>query len=196
MLSLAEAKKIKGIETLNDEEIISIVEEQEGIIEEYCNTVFRPTPFKEKRDALTRILLRKRPILNINVLKIKEKTCIEDKDFFLYPEKNLVEIPNLFNDLYSLSFSNRCITIEYNFGYVKVPSTVKNALKSLIRLQVEDNSTDSKLGMESESWDDYSYTRTKKTTEKMKDEILASLTRFIQSDSVEDSDGNIRAYLV
>lgn len=193
MISLAEAKKIQGLENMSDEDITSLVEEKEGEIEEYCNTTFKPTTNLEKRDASTKIYLKKRPLLGVNTIHVKNIPLTEDTNFYVYPEKNLVEIPDLFDIVQNVP--KRSILIDYSFGYVKVPSTVKSVLKDLIRLQVEKDNSKLGLTMKSEGWEDYNYSRGD-SPQVIEKDILGRLLKYVESETVDDSDGNVRAYLI
>lgn len=193
MISLAEAKKIQGLENMSDEDIQSLVEEKEGEIEEYCNTTFKPTTHLEKRDASTKIYLKKRPLLSVNTIHVKNIPLVEDTNFYVYPEKNLVEIPDLFD--ISNTIPRRSILVDYSFGYAKVPSTVKSVLKDLIRLQVEKDNSKIGLTMKSEGWEDYNYSKGD-SPQVIEKDILGKLLKYVETETVDDSDGNVRAYLI
>lgn len=193
MITLEESKSIKGAEKLTDSILTALIEEKESIIEEHCKTSFKPLQWTQKNDPTLRVILRKKPVIKIDTMTVKGVPLKEDTDFYSYPEKSLVEIPDLFKNFRDIP--RRAIVTEYTYGFEKVPATVKKVLKDLVKLELEEENTS--LSMSSEDFDsEYSYQKRDKTPAVLEAEILSRLGPYIQSEDIEESDGNVRALLV
>ena len=191
-LTVEEVKesRITALEGLPDEFIAKRIEALSRLIDEYCNTRFLPTTVEWKTDLKRRIKTFRKPLLTVDELKILEDQLEEDEDYYVYPEKNLIE----FEDISQYQRRKKALYIKYTFGYEETPVAVKEVLLELFRDSVVHSGTTSKV--KSEQWEDYSYTLADSTETALS--ALSMLDRFIEDDTlyVEESTNKIRAMLL
>lgn len=182
--------RITALEGLPDEFIAKRIEDLSRLIDEYCNTRFLPTTVEWKTDLKRRIKTFRKPLLAVDELKILEDQLEEDEDYYVYPEKNLIE----FEDISQYQRRKKALYIKYTFGYEETPVAVKEVLLELFRDSVVHSGTTSKV--KSEQWEDYSYTLADSTETALS--ALSMLDRFIEDDTlyVEESTNKIRAMLL
>lgn len=182
--------RITALEGLPDEFIAKRIEDLSRLIDEYCNTRFLPTTVEWKTDLKRRIKTFRKPLLTVDELKILEDQLEEDEDYYVYPEKNLIE----FEDISQYQRKKKALYIKYTFGYEETPAAVKEVLLELFRDSVVHSGTTSKV--KSEQWEDYSYTLADSTETALS--ALSMLDRFIEDDTlyVEESTNKIRAMLL
>lgn len=182
--------RITALEGLPDEFIAKRIEDLSRLIDEYCNTRFLPTTVEWKTDLKRRIKTFRKPLLTVDELKILEDQLEEDEDYYVYPEKNLIE----FEDISQYQRRKKALYIKYTFGYEETPVAVKEVLLELFRDSVVHSGTTSKV--KSEQWEDYSYTLADSTETALS--ALSMLDRFIEDDTlyVEESTNKIRAMLL
>ncbi|WP_129596026.1 hypothetical protein [Anaerophilus nitritogenes] len=170
-VSYDEVKKrnIKILESLPKEHIEDRLSSISKMVDEYCNTKFKPTIDTYKTDLREKIIVRKRPLLQVDSLRINDEIIIEDQDFYVEKDSNLIEIDEPIN--YKRRRKN--VKIEYQYGYDEVPETVKDVIIELLIL--EESEKDMTGNMKSQSWEDYSYTREDSDKLKTKEDILSRL---------------------
>ena len=153
-LTVEEVKesRITVLEGLPDEFIAKRIEDLSSLIDEYCNTRFIPTTAEWKMDLKRRVKMFRKPLLSVEELKVQEDLLLEDEDYYVYPEKNLIE----FEDISEFKRRKKALYIKYIYGYKEVPAIVKEVLLELFRDSVVGATTTSKV--KSEQWEDYSYT--------------------------------------
>ena len=182
--------RIVAFEGLPDEFIEKRIETLSRVIEEYCNTKFTPTEATWSTDLKRKIVTLKKPLLHVNELEVLSSPLEENEDYYVYPEKNLIE----FEDISKYERRKKALSIKYTYGYEEVPAIVKEVLLDLFKENASDASTTSKI--KSEQWEDYSYTLADNT--EITQDILARLDRFAEDDSdyVEGATNKIQAMLL
>lgn len=182
--------RIAAFEGLPDEFIEKRIETLSRVIEEYCNTKFTPTEAIWSTDLKKKIVTLKKPLLHVNELEVLSSPLEENEDYYVYPEKNLIE----FEDISKYERRKKALSIKYTYGYEEVPAIVKEVLLDLFKENVSGTSTTSKI--KSEQWEDYSYTLADNT--EITQDILARLDMFAENDSdyVEGATNKIQAMLL
>lgn len=182
--------RIVSFEGLPDEFIKKRLENLSMVIDEYCNTKFTPTEATWSTDLKRKIVTLKKPLLHVNELEVLSSPLEENEDYYVYPEKNLIE----FEDISKYERRKKALSIKYTYGYEEVPAIVKEVLLDLFKENVSGTSTTSKI--KSEQWEDYSYTLADNT--EITQDILARLDRFAEDDSdyVEGATNKIQAMLL
>lgn len=149
------ALDIKNLANLNDDILISEIGLVSKEIDEYCNTRFEPANDKYTLDYKKVFYTRKQPFINIESLILQgeiQQSLIEDTDFFVYTEKSRIEMADL-----EIKKIKKALCIEYMYGYVETPSTVKKVLIDIIKLDADTKDTKLTGGIVTETWEDYSY---------------------------------------
>lgn len=124
-------------------------------IDEYCNTRFEPTKDIYILDLKKKFFTPKQPLIHVKNLYYCGEELIENIDFFVYPEKSRIELNN-----FEFNAVKKVITVEYLYGYVDVPSTVKQVIIDLLNLDENSKNSNSIFSMQSESFDgEYTYSR-------------------------------------
>lgn len=182
--------KVAALIELPDEFIKKRLENLSMVIDEYCNTKFTPTEATWSTDLKRKIVTLKKPLLHVNELEVLSSPLEENEDYYVYPEKNLIE----FEDISKYERRKKALSIKYTYGYEEVPAIVKEVLLDLFKENVSGTSTTSKI--KSEQWEDYSYTLADNT--EITQDILARLDMFAQNDSdyVEGATNKIQAMLL
>jgi hypothetical protein len=159
------------------------------VIDEYCNTTFKPTQIEWKTDLRLKVRALKKPLISIEEVKVLGEALVEDEDYYVYPEKNLIE----FDDMSNYRRRKKALNLKYTYGYVEVPSIVKEVLLELLKDSLESANMSGKV--KSEQWEDYQYTLAD-STETTKN-ILSRLDRFIEyEDEIVEGRNKIRAMLL
>lgn len=191
-LTVQEVKKsgIKVLEDLDDDFLEMRIESLSRLVDEYCNTRFEPTEVEWVTDLKIRVKTLKKPLLVIEELKILDDLLVENEDYYVYPEKSLIE----FEDILEYKKRKKALYIKYVYGYEEVPAIVKEVLLELLKDSVVSADTTSR--MKSEQWEDYSYTVA--DGKEARDDILSMLDRFIEDDGdyLEVTSNKIRAMLL
>lgn len=182
--------KVAAFEELPDEFIEKRLKELSKVIDEYCNTRFEPTEVEWNTDLKRRIRTIKKPLLYVKELKILDTNLEENEDFYVYPEKSLIE----FENISEYKKRKKALYINYIYGYEEVPAIVKEVLLELFKDSLVNANTTNRV--KSEQWEDYSYTLADST--ETTQNILARLDRFIEDDLdyVEEGTNKIRAMLL
>lgn len=182
--------RVAALEELPDEFIEKRLESLSKVIEEYCNTSFKPIQTEWKTDLKSRVKVLKKPLISVEEVNVLGETLVEDEDYYVYPEKNRIEFENISR----YSRRKKALTIKYTYGYGKVPAIVKEVLLELFKDSLVNANTTSRV--KSEQWEDYSYTLADST--ETTQNILARLDRFIEDDLdyVEEDTNKIRAMLL
>ena len=191
-LTVEEVKnsRVAAFEGLPDEFIEKRLENLSKVIEEYCNTRFVPTETEWNTDLKRKIRTIKKPLLYVNELKVLGTNLEENEDFYVYPEKSLIE----FENISEYKKRKKVLYINYTYGYEEVPAIVKEVLLELFKDSLVNANTTNRV--KSEQWEDYSYTLADST--ETTQNILARLDRFIEDDLdyVEEGTNKIRAMLL
>jgi|GEM_PF-6177596 len=191
-LTVEEVKEsgISALKDLDDEFIEKRIEVLSGVIDEYCNTRFEPTEIEWTTDLRIRVKTLKKPLLSVEELKILDDPLEENEDYYVYPEKNLIE----FEDILDYKRRKKVLYIKYFYGHEEVPAIVKEVLLELLKDSVVSSDTTSR--MKSETWEDYSYTLS--DTSETRASILSMLDKFIEDSTeyIESSSNKIRATLL
>lgn len=191
-LTVEEVKEsgINALKDLSDEFLEKRIEALSGVVDEYCNTRFEPTEIEWTTDLRVRVKTLKKPLLSVEELKILDEVLVENEDYYVYPEKNLIE----FEDILDYQRKKKILYVKYIYGYEEVPAIVKEVLLELLKDSVVSSDTTSR--MKSETWEDYSYTLS--DTSETRASILSMLDRFIEDSTeyVESSSNKIRAMLL
>lgn len=166
-ISLGEVMELKCCEGLDANIVQRIIEEIEGVVDEYCNTSFVPVDFVQISLHKSRIHLIKRPVLD--VLSVSNSGVLTEMiDYTIDTLNGVITLLN--------GFKSGVYEITYQYGYKAVPATVKNVIKDLIRLELLKDDANSL--MLSETFDgEYSYTRKDSISKEYKD-ILSRLDMF------------------
>ena len=182
--------RVAAFEELPDEFIEKRLENLSKVIEEYCNTRFVPTETEWNTDLKRKIRTIKKPLLYVNELKVLGTNLEENEDFYVYPEKSLIE----FENISEYKKRKKVLYINYTYGYEEVPAIVKEVLLELFKDSLVNANTTNRV--KSEQWEDYSYTLADST--ETTQNILARLDRFIEDDLdyVEEGTNKIRAMLL
>ena len=191
-LTVEEVKQsgVNALEDLEDDIIEGRIKTLSRVIDEYCNTKFEPTEVEWTTDLRVKVKTLKKPLLLVEELKILEDPLEENEDYYVYPEKNLIE----FEDIFEHKRRKKALYIKYIYGYEEVPAIVEEALLELLKDSVVSSDTTSR--MKSETWEDYSYTLS--DTSETRASILSMLDRFIEDDTeyIESSSNKVRAMLL
>ncbi len=183
-LTLDEIKNF-GVETINklsDEEITNLIKIYSGVVDDYCNTRFVETEQDFLSDVVSKIKAPKTPLLSIIKMTYKDKTLTEDvilednEDYFAYQSRNIIEI----NDTSLYKKKKKSIHINFTYGFLEIPQTVKLVVLELIKLKTNSSNKDDLLF--SESFDgEYMYQKNNsKTTTDYEKDILSKLDIFKQ----------------
>ena len=191
-LTVEEVKnsRVAALEGLPDEFIEQRLKMLSGVIDEYCNTRFEPTEVEWTTDLKSRVRTLKKPLLYVDEVKIHEELQEENTDYYVYPEKNLIE----FEDIAKHRKKKKALHLKYTYGYEEVPAIVKEVLLELLKESVVGADTTSRV--KSEQWDDYSYTLSDNT--ETTQSILSMLDKFVEDDAeyTEAGSGKVRAMLL
>lgn len=190
-VDIAEIKKrnIKIFKSLSDEYILDRLSCLSKEVEEYCHTKFAPTEDIQKSDLSSSLKTRKQPLLSVDQITINGAIKTEDVDYYVYPEQSLIEIENPAQ----YDRKKRTVTIRYLYGYEEVAQTVKDVIIEL--LQYEEEIKEIGILMESESWEDHNYNKSKKT----KETILARLDKYCITEEdmqLQNANTNVRVMLL
>ncbi len=159
------------------------------VIDEYCNTTFKPTQAEWKTDLRLKVRTLKKPLISVEEVKVLDEALVEDEDYYVYPEKNLIE----FEDISRYKKRKKALNFKYTYGYVEVPAIVKEVLLELFKDSLESANTVGKI--KSEQWEDYSYTLSDST--ETTQNILSRLDRFIEDEEeIVEGKNKIRAMLL
>lgn len=182
-LTLLEVKECgnEQLATLPDEVLSGKILHYSNMVDEYCNTTFRPTMDKYKVDLKSNIIPRKLPLLMVNEVNINGITSIEDQDYFAYLEENRLLISDI--SKYKVN-PLKAVELTYTFGYEEIPATVKDVVMKLLKNDV--GTEEGKENIESETWEDYTYKRRSATD--VESSILKALDKFIQKEVVIKKD--------
>lgn len=195
-LTIEEVKKynIESINALSDEELTAKITLYSEIVDEYCNTKFSPVRHTEKLNASSKLRLSKTPILSVESVKyLNEIELKEDIDYYIYLQKNVIEIDDIF--LNDIERRKNALTIQYEYGYKEVPAIVKAVILDLLKLDISTKDIDENL--KGENWDgEYSYTRSSKETESRKKDILSLLDNLIEHEYVSQNTGDVRIRII
>ena len=159
------------------------------VIDEYCNTRFVPTKIEWRTDLKRKVKTLKRPLINVINLKVQDDPLEEDLDYYVYPERNLIE----FEDILEYKRRKKALYIKYAYGYTEVPAIVKEVLLELFKDSIEGSNISGRV--QSEQWEDYQYTLSN-SSQSIKG-ILSMLDRFIEDEEdIVESSNKIRAMLI
>lgn len=182
------SSNIAIFEGLEDSYIQKRLNNLSRVIDEYCNTKFTPTEDNWRTDLRARNKVPRKPLISVESVEVRGSLLSEDTDYYVYEEKNLIEIENI------SEYKNRkkALTLNYTYGYREVPAIVKEVLLELFKDGIS-NLTHTVGRVKSEQWEDYSYTLDNSDTI---EPILLRLSRFIEEDEVERQSNKIRAMLL
>lgn len=165
------------------------------VVDEYCNTRFVPTSDNFFVDLIEKVRVRRTPLLEVSGLSVKGITLVENEEFFVYRDQNRIEInyeppPTV--------FFKKAVHIDYVFGFLEIPQTVRDVIIEILALETVHNSSNGHSTLRSESWDgEYNYQRHSgkdNTLAELRKDILKRLDPFVQPRYVEPRrDGNVRA---
>lgn len=165
-----------------------------GVVDDYCRTKFQPTRREFTSDVTSQIRLPKAPLLQVVGVSYLNQVLAEGTDYYVYPETGIVELA----ETIVYSKKKQSIKISYLYGYLEVPMMVKKVILDLMKLDVQSKDRDGMIIQESFA-DEYSYQKNStKTTEDLRQGVLALLDGFIQPEyvSIPQTVGNVRARLV
>lgn len=181
--------KVAALVELPDDFIIKRLEILSGVIDEYCNTKFVPIEIEWRTDLKSKVKTLKRPLITVNELMIQDNLLEEDLDYYVYPERNLIE----FEDILEYKRRKKTLYIKYVYGHEEVPAIVKEVLLELFKDSIEGSNVSGRV--KSEQWEDYQYTLT--DSSKSIKGILSMLDRFIEDEEeIIESPNKIRAMLL
>lgn len=190
-LTVEDVKKsqVAALIELPDEFIEKRLEVLSGVIDEYCNTKFVPTKIEWRTDLKRKVKTLKRPLINVMNLKIQDDLLEEDLDYYVYPERNLVE----FEDILEYKRRKKTLYIKYVYGHEEVPAIVKEVLLELFKASMEGSNVSGRV--KSEQWEDYSYTLS--DSAETIQSILSMLDRYVEDEEeIIESSNKIRAMLL
>ncbi len=185
---------ISSIESKGDEELEKLISLYSDMVDEYCNTRFEEVEHRFKADVATKVPVMYTPLLRVQGVTYKGQPFVEDEDYFVYEEKNLIEL----EDTSRLTQRKKALEVFYTYGFKKVPTSVKKAIIDLIKLHIEGSTSNTLISQESFD-SEYSYTKnTQKTTEQLQRDILSALDVYKQKPYVpiKDSEGDVRVRLI
>ena len=178
--------RVASLTELPDDFIEKRLDVLSRLIDEYCNTRFVPTETEWRTDLKRKVKTLKRPLINVNKLMIQDNLLEEDIDYYVYPERNLVE----FEDILEYKRRKKTLYIKYTYGHEEIPAIVKEVLLELFKDTMEGSNVSGRV--KSEQWEDYQYTLSDATGTTGR--ILSMLNRYIESeDEVVESSNKIRA---
>lgn len=181
--------KVAALIELPDEFIRKRLENLSGVIDEYCNTKFIPTKIEWRTDLKSKVRTLKKPLINVINLKIQDNLLEEDLDYYVYPERNLIE----FEDTLEYKRRKKTLYIKYVYGHEEVPAIVKEVLLELFKDSIEGSNVSGRV--KSEQWEDYQYTLADSSKSILG--ILSLLDRFIEDEEeIVESSNKIRAMLL
>lgn len=181
--------KVAALIELSDEFIEKRLEILSGVIDEYCNTKFIPTKIEWRTDLKSKVRTLKKPLINVINLKIQDDLLEEDLDYYVYPERNLIE----FEDTLEYKRRKKALYIKYVYGHEEVPAIVKEVLLELLKDSMEGSNVSGRV--KSEQWEDYQYTLADSSKSILG--ILSMLDRFIEDEEeIIESSNKIRAMLL
>jgi hypothetical protein len=190
-LTVEDVKKsqVAALVELPDDFIIKRLEILSGVIDEYCNTRFVPTEIEWRTDLKRKVRTLKRPLISVNELMIQDNLLEEDLDYYVYPERNLIE----FEDILEYKRRKKTLYIKYVYGHEEVPAIVKEVLLELFKDSIEGSNVSGRV--KSEQWEDYQYTLAD-GSQSIKG-ILSMLDRFIEDEEeIIENSNKIRAMLL
>lgn len=193
----AEEVKAYQSEALNektDEQLKRLIGLYSNMVDEYCGTSFQPAKKVFAADVAGKIRLPDGPLLEVEAVLYHGGVLCENKDYYVYPEKGIVEMANPS----AFGYTKRSLYISYSYGYREVPAIVRKVILDLMKLDVQSDSHNALASQE--NWDgEYSYQRnTAKTAEDLREDILALLDIFKQPEyqAVVTGVGDVRARLL
>lgn len=195
-VTLEEVKSydLPALAAKSDGQLHWLIELYGGVIDGYCRTRFTPTDAYYHADTYSPIRLPKGPLLQVDSVTYQNTLLTEGRDYFVYPEKNVLELANG----EGFQQKKRSLVIRYWYGYQEVPAIVKKVLLDLLKLDVQAGEHDMLAAQE--SWDgEYSYQRnTTKTAEDIRQGILSLLDSYRQPEyqAIARGVGDVRARLL
>lgn len=184
-----ENSRVAAFEGLHDDFIENRLKALSGVIDEYCNTKFVPTKTEWNTDLKRKVKTLKKPLLFVDKLKVLGNELEEDFDYYVYPERNLIE----FEDISDYKRRKKALYLIYTYGYEEVPAIVKEVLLELFKDSLSNANITNKV--KSEQWEDYSYTLSD-STETIQS-ILSILDKYIEDEEeITEGRNKVRAMLL
>lgn len=181
--------RVESFKDLPDYFIQKRLNELSRVIDEHCNTKFEPTQIFWRTDIRSKVRTLKKPLLTVDEVRVSGETLIEDEDYYVYPERNTIEI----EDTTKYPKKKKALDLKYTFGHEKVPALVKEALMELFKDSV--STLNQNTGrIKSEQWEDYSYTLSDSSD--VVRGILGRLNEFKEDDEPPERSNKVRAMLL
>lgn len=181
--------RVAGLEELPSYFIQKRLNELSRVIDEYCDTRFEPTQAEWRTDLKSKVKVLNTPLISVEEVSVLNDTLIEDEHYYVYPERDTIEIEGIMN----YPKRKKALSLRYTYGYAEVPALVKEVLMELFKDSIS-MLKQSSGRIKSESWEDYTYTLADST--EVVQGMLGRLSRFKKQYEPERASDKVRAMLL
>lgn len=161
-----------------------------NLIQEYCNTTFDERAYvSEVYDSMSPLVLLHMPIVSVTKLESRSGTewteLIQDTDYFVYPDKIIIDNP---------SSNRKSIRLDYSAGLLDIPQLVYEVAVELLNYRFFKEGEGAFLFYKGQTFEEREY-ETDRDMNELK--ILSKLARYIQRSAKKASGkGTIRVGVI